>query len=136
MRLTCKVGLTVGACLAGLSVACPLTFGDKPPAASSPASNTRPATSQPTTAPESNEHKNTIGMTFRRIESGTFMMGDKAGDKTNRPFEVRISRGYFIGVTEVTQAQWMKVMSTNPSATKGEQVPVNMVTWDDAVEFC
>jgi formylglycine-generating enzyme required for sulfatase activity len=38
--------------------------------------------------------------------------------------------------TEVTQAQWRAVMGTDPSSFKGDNLPVEQVSWDDAVEFC
>jgi formylglycine-generating enzyme required for sulfatase activity len=41
-----------------------------------------------------------------------------------------------MGATEVTQAQWQKVMGNNPSEFKGDQLPVETVSWDQAVEFC
>jgi len=43
---------------------------------------------------------------------------------------------FYIGKYEVTQAEWANVMGSNPSAFKGEQLPVEMVSWYDAVEYC
>jgi formylglycine-generating enzyme required for sulfatase activity len=50
--------------------------------------------------------------------------------------EVTISKPFYMGVTEVTQAQYGAVMDTNPSQFKGATNPVEMVCWDDATEFC
>ncbi|MCQ2396417.1 MAG: formylglycine-generating enzyme family protein [Lentisphaeria bacterium] len=43
---------------------------------------------------------------------------------------------FAIGVTEVTQAQWKKVMGSNPSAFQGDDLPVENVTWEEAMAFC
>ena len=56
-------------------------------------------------------------------------------------FEVQLSRPYFIGKFEVTQAEWEKVMGNNPSVFQGEDVedshrhPVENVTWEDVRQF-
>ena len=54
-----------------------------------------------------------------------------------------ITKDYYLGVYEVTQAQYEKVMDKNPSLFQGANVgnenadlPVENVSWDDAVEFC
>jgi hypothetical protein len=49
---------------------------------------------------------------------------------------VRITKPFYLGVTEVTQEQYERVMGTNPSNFKGAQLPVEQVSWEDAVEFC
>jgi formylglycine-generating enzyme required for sulfatase activity len=49
---------------------------------------------------------------------------------------VKITKGFFMGQTEVTQAQWQAVMSNNPSEFKGDNFPVENVSWYDAIEFC
>ena len=43
---------------------------------------------------------------------------------------------FFIGETEVTQAQYVKVMDKNPSGFKGPNLPAERVTWQEAVDFC
>jgi formylglycine-generating enzyme required for sulfatase activity len=45
-------------------------------------------------------------------------------------------RGFYMGKNEVTQAQWRAIMGTNPSNFKGDALPVEQVSWNDAVEFC
>ena len=69
------------------------------------------------------------------------MMGCSANDsecfddeKPSHP--VTITKGFWIGQTVVTQAAYMRVASTSPSRFKGEQLPVEMVTWDEAQSFC
>jgi formylglycine-generating enzyme required for sulfatase activity len=50
--------------------------------------------------------------------------------------EVTISKPFYMGATEVTQAQYEAVMGTNPSKIKGPTNPVVSVSWEDAGEFC
>ena len=65
------------------------------------------------------EVTNSIGMKLVLIPKGTFMMGSpeseerRVGNETQH--EVTISKDYYLGVTEVTQGQYEKVMGTNPS---------------------
>ncbi|WP_110934119.1 formylglycine-generating enzyme family protein [Paenibacillus bouchesdurhonensis] len=43
---------------------------------------------------------------------------------------------FYIGKYEVTQKEWMEVMGSNPSGFQGDHLPVEMVSWYDAVEYC
>jgi formylglycine-generating enzyme required for sulfatase activity len=70
-------------------------------------------------------------MKLVRIRPGKFMMGEG-----NDQHEVTISKPFYVGVTEVTQAQYEAVMGTNPSKFKGATNPVETVSWNDATEFC
>jgi formylglycine-generating enzyme required for sulfatase activity len=80
---------------------------------------------------------NFIGMKLVWIPPGTFQMGSDDGESDEKPMHtVKISKGYFMGVYEVTQEQYQKVLGSNPSAFKGSILPVETVTWDEAVEFC
>ena len=88
--------------------------------------------------PESAE---SIGMEFKLIPAGTFIMGDASGEDDETPHEVTLTNPFKMGVHEVTQAQYEQVMGVNPSEFKGadypvQDYPVETVTWDDAVEFC
>ena len=49
---------------------------------------------------------------------------------------VTLSTSFYIGVYEVTQEEYERVMGTNPSNFKGARNPVELVSWADAVEFC
>jgi formylglycine-generating enzyme required for sulfatase activity len=93
------------------------------------------------------EITNSIGMKLVLIPKGTFMMGSPESDinrqKNETQHEVTISKDYYLGVHEVTQAQYEKVIGENPSYFQGTRVdnlnsdlPVENVSWDDAVEFC
>ena len=50
--------------------------------------------------------------------------------------EVTISKSFWLGKTEVTQAQWESLMGGNPSHSKGPDLPVEQVSWRDAMAFC
>jgi formylglycine-generating enzyme required for sulfatase activity len=73
------------------------------------------------------------------IEAGSFQMGsDQFGFADEKPLHsVNISRPFYLGKYQVTQAQWQAVMSNNPSRFKncGGNCPVENVSWDDAQEF-
>ncbi len=83
---------------------------------------------------------NSIGMKLVLIHAGSFTMGspeEEIGRKSDETqHEVTISKSYYLGVYEVTQEQYEKVMGSNPSTFKGAKNPVETVTWDDAVSFC
>ncbi len=67
---------------------------------------------------------------LRRIPHGTFDMGDK-----NLKRRVILTQDYYIGVFEVTQAQWELVTGTGPfTAFKGEALPVERVSYNDIME--
>jgi formylglycine-generating enzyme required for sulfatase activity len=72
-----------------------------------------------------------LGMSFVTIPAGTFMMGE--GGEAH---QVTLTKGFELGVYEVTQEQYEKVMGSTSSHFKGPQNPVETVSWDDAVEFC
>ncbi len=88
------------------------------------------------------ESVDSIGMEFKLIPAGTFIMGDDLGLYATEdralvtPHEVILTTSFKMGVHEVTQAQYEQVMGVNPSEFKGANNPVETVSWDDAVEFC
>jgi len=82
-----------------------------------------------------------VKMEFVRIEPGIFEMGSPASEAQRNSDEgprhhVRITRAFYMGRCEVTQAQYRAVMGTDPSHFKGPALPVERVTWKDATEFC
>lgn len=74
-----------------------------------------------------------------RVEGGKYWMGARESDKQAASDEKPIHRvvldDYFIGETQVTQALWKAVMSDNPSDFKGENKPVENISWDKCAEF-
>jgi formylglycine-generating enzyme required for sulfatase activity/WD40 repeat protein len=104
--------------------------------------------------------RNTIGMELVLIPAGKFTMGSPKEEEVGKSYfpsfggpetqhEVEISRAFYMGAYEVTQQQYEAVMGRNPSyfsrTREGKEevkdqntgvFPVEMVSWDDAVEFC
>ncbi len=70
------------------------------------------------------------------IKSGAFQMGDGDPINTVPVHRVDIEKPFYMGKYEVTQAQWRAVMGSNPSQFKGDDLPVENVSWNDAKEFC
>jgi formylglycine-generating enzyme required for sulfatase activity/serine/threonine protein kinase len=80
--------------------------------------------------------KHGIGMEMVLVPAGSFKMGSTNGERNEQPVhEVKISQPFYMGKYEVTQAQWQAVMGSNPSAFKGDNLPVETVSWDDAIAF-
>ena len=81
-----------------------------------------------------------VKMEMVRITPGKFTMGSPAGEKERSDdetsHEVTLTRAYYLGKYEVTQAQYEQMMGTNPSKFKGARLPVETVSYDDAVAFC
>lgn len=82
------------------------------------------------------------GVSFKMcyVEGGTFSMGATIEQGTDaneyeKPLHEVTLNGYYIGQTEVTQALWCTVMEHNPSYNKGENLPVENVSWSDCQKF-
>lgn len=77
------------------------------------------------------------GVSFKMIavEGGTFQMGSNDGYYYEKPVHSVTLSSYSIGETEVTQALWKAVMGSNPSYFKGDNLPVEMVSWNDCQTF-
>ncbi len=83
---------------------------------------------------------NKLGMNFVLIPAGSFVMGSPKSEKGRQWNEtqhrVTISKSFYMGETEVTQGQWNRLVSPNPSTHKmGNAYPVDGVSWNDAVDF-
>jgi len=77
-----------------------------------------------------------VGVTLVPIAGGTFSMGSMSGFSSEQPVTTVTLSPFWLAKTEVTQAQWEAVMGSNPSRFKGGQLPVENVSWGDAMEFC
>jgi hypothetical protein len=88
---------------------------------------------------------NSIGMKLVLIPAGKFTMGSPANEESRsedeEQHEVEVTQPFYLGVCEVTQEQYEKVMGNNPSHFNknnggGPTHPVENVSWEDAREFC
>jgi sulfatase modifying factor 1 len=100
-----------------------------------------PAT-KPATEPPNGESFSVSELNLDMLwcKPGTFMMGspkdEKDRDENETQHKVTLTKGFYLGKHEVTQAQWEKVMGSNPSHCKGATLPVEKVSWDEAIKFC
>ena len=79
---------------------------------------------------------NSVGMEFVKIPSGEFLMGSSDEDLDRQPVhKVTIKTPFLLGKYPVTQEQWIKVMGLNPSYFRGNDLPVEEVSWDDVQKF-
>ncbi len=87
---------------------------------------------------------NSMGMKFKYIKSGSFMMGSASNESGRDNDETRhretLTRGYYLQTTEVTQGQWEAVMGTKPWSGKDyvrndSNCPAVYISWDDCREF-
>jgi formylglycine-generating enzyme required for sulfatase activity len=88
---------------------------------------------------------NSIGMKFAYIPPGEFMMGSAPDEKGRACDEgpqhpVKIYRGFYMGITQVTRAQYRAVAGKNPGLRflkpDKAELPVEQVNWSNAVAFC
>jgi formylglycine-generating enzyme required for sulfatase activity len=85
-----------------------------------------------------------VALTLVAIPAGSFWMGlpleERRTDDEGPWHQVKLD-GFWMGQTPITQAQWRRVMGTNPSEYQGlradrDQRPVEKVSWNDAMAFC
>ena len=105
------------------------------------------------TPPEKGAHAKTpdvvntksLGMTFKEIPAGTFLMGSPETEPDRHLDEhqhkVTISKAFYMQTTEVTQGQWKAVMGTEPwkgkpTGKEGPNYAATFVSWNDAVAYC
>ena len=81
-----------------------------------------------------------IGLDMIWVKPGSFTMGSPSSEAYRKDIEVQhqvtLSKGFYLGKHEVTQAQWERVMGSNPSHFKGADRPVEQVSWNDVTSFC
>jgi formylglycine-generating enzyme required for sulfatase activity len=111
---------------------------------------------QPTVASLSAQFTNSLGMMFRLIPAGSFLMGSSDDDvreafanarlynkdaklewftREQPQHQVTFAQPFYMGAHQVTQAQWKAMMGDNPSHFKGDDLPVENVSWDDVQVF-
>ncbi|KPA10133.1 serine/threonine protein kinase [Candidatus Magnetomorum sp. HK-1] len=84
---------------------------------------------------------NSLGMTFRLIPAGTFVMGSpedelgRGGNETQ--YTVTLSESFYLQTTELTQGQWEAVMGNNPSSFTdcGRNCPVEYISWEETQTY-
>jgi TonB family protein len=81
------------------------------------------------------------GQIYIWIPPGTFTMGCSNGDtecgaEEKPPHTEQVESGFWMGRTEVTQGAFRSVMGNNPSAHQGDRLPVESVTWNEALDYC
>ena len=83
---------------------------------------------------------NGVEFAFRWCPPGTFMMGapssEEGRDDDETQHKVTLKKGFWMMETEVTQKQWKAIMGNNPSYFKGDDLPVEQVSWNDCQDFC
>ena len=82
------------------------------------------------------ETVNGLNLKMIFVEGGTFAMGSNDGYGDEKPVHNVTLDSYYIGETEITQAQWRAIMGTNPSDYTGDNRPVENVSWNEAQAFC
>jgi formylglycine-generating enzyme len=77
---------------------------------------------------------------FVWIPPGTFLMGSPSTELWRKEHETQhevvLTRGFFMGRYEVTQAEYQTLMTNNPSTFKGTNLPVESITWIQATNYC
>jgi formylglycine-generating enzyme required for sulfatase activity len=90
------------------------------------------------------ENVNGVKLEMVGVPGGEFLMGSPENEEglppdgwTEKPQHRVTLQPFSIGVLEITQAQWKAMMDgNNPSKFRGDNLPVENVSWDDAKEFC
>ncbi|MDF1814573.1 MAG: SUMF1/EgtB/PvdO family nonheme iron enzyme [Verrucomicrobiales bacterium] len=86
------------------------------------------------------EERDFGGITFCWCPAGNFMMGSPSSEEGRESDEdqhrVTLTNGFWMAKTECTQAQYESIVGTNPSRFSSADLPVEMVSWEDAVAYC
>jgi formylglycine-generating enzyme required for sulfatase activity len=81
------------------------------------------------------DFENSIGIKFVLVQPGKFMMGSEEYEWEKPVHKVTISKPFYLGIYPVTQKEWKAIMGNNPSYFKGDNLPVESVSWNDVQEF-
>ena len=99
-----------------------------------------PAPVAVSTAGWDDEITGALGMKFKLIKPGRFVMGSPADEpKRNaaleKQFSVEITKPYYIGIYPVTQAEWLSLMDMRVMKFRGDRRPMESVSWKNATQF-
>ncbi|MBM4404108.1 MAG: SUMF1/EgtB/PvdO family nonheme iron enzyme [Candidatus Cloacimonetes bacterium] len=85
-----------------------------------------------------NHKPDLIPIELIRVEGGVFEMGDhfNEGENDERPRHLVKLYPFYIAKYQLTQKAWLEVMGNNPSYHRGDDLPVESVSWLDAVAYC
>jgi formylglycine-generating enzyme required for sulfatase activity len=110
---------------------------------------TQPATTQQQTSTQTTQPAATgqpavqtetpVINTMVRINGGTFTMGSPENEPGRYGAELQHKvtvDNFYMSKYEITQKEYQEVMGTNPSRFKGDNLPVENVSWYDAIEYC
>ncbi|MBR3429880.1 MAG: SUMF1/EgtB/PvdO family nonheme iron enzyme [Clostridia bacterium] len=106
--------------------------------AEQPAADT-PVPADSTETPQTESEEKQVDDGFVWIEGDTFQMGSPETENWRINDEIRHEvalSGFWMSPYEVTQAEYERLMGVNPSSFTGESLPVESVSWMDAVRFC
>jgi formylglycine-generating enzyme required for sulfatase activity len=129
------------------AAASPLSVAKAEPAkttsqpAPEPAAANRPAPGPPARAAGAVTVNPKDGQPYVWVPPGTFTMGcspgdNECGDNERPAHQVRITEGFWMGQTDVTQEAYQRVMGKNPSFFKAAKLPVEQISWDEAQAYC
>ena len=139
--MLCPIGMTAQSTITRNKPKPPVTK-PKPAAKPKPKAKTKPAPRRNNTS-HSGSTSSTVSLSAELnklinnmvyVSGGTFIMGgDESSDQT--PTHSVTLSSYYICKYEVTQALWRAVMGSNPSKFKGDNLPVEQVSWNDCQTF-
>ena len=124
------LSLMLAAVLAGAMVSC---------GSQTPPEQSQQPTPLPSSSQQGQEEQPQIPENFILVEGGTFSMGSpdseawRSDDETQHTVTVS---DFYMSAFEVTQAEYQAVTGSNPSAFSGENLPVETVSWLDAIAYC
>lgn len=128
MKRICS--LLLAALLVGTMVSC---------GSQTPPEQSQQPTPPPSSSQQEQEEQPQIPENFILVEGGTFSMGSpdseawRSDDETQHTVTVS---DFYMSAFEVTQAEYQAVIGSNPSAFSGEELPVETVSWLDAIAYC
>jgi len=102
-------------------------------ASGAPVLNSAPVESESFSIPD-------INLDMLCCKTGNFMIAIPEHEKSRKTKEtqqeITLTKGFYLGKYEVTQKKWEKMMGSNPSHFKGAILPVEKVSWNDAMQSC